>query len=473
METVLGAISDAFYSWILVFLLIGGGLYFSLRTGFVQIRMIGEGLRVLRERGDDASLSPFRALMVSTASRVGTGNIAGVAVAVTLGGAGALFWMWAIAIIGASSAFIESTLAQVYKRRAYDGSSYGGPAYYITQALRARWLGMIFAIALIVTYMGGFNMLASFNTIDSFTSYSWFHGGTAIVLGIVLALLAAVPIFGGGHRLAAATGFLVPIMAIGYLLVGLVVIAVNIDQVPAMFASIFSSAFDFPAIFGGFAASAMLLGIKRGLYSNEAGVGSAPNAAASAGVSHPVKQGLVQMLSVYIDTLIICSITGFLLLASGITLDPEAPGVVNVQNGVSTVLGDFGHPFVTAALFLFAFTTLIGNYYYAEVNLRFLVGGQPSLALLIAFRAVAVLIIFSGALAKFELAWSIADILMGIMALINIPVILLLGKRAILCLRDYNAQRKEGREPEFVAADIALPEDVDFWQVRDRVSFNK
>ena len=468
MDTILGAISDAFYSWILIFLLVGGGLYFSVRTRFVQIRMVGEGLRVLRESGDDAaSLSPFKALMVSTASRVGTGNIAGVAVAVTVGGPGAMFWMWAIAIIGASSAFIESTLAQIYKRRAHDGSSYGGPAYYITQGLKARWLGMVFAVALIVTYMGGFNMLASYNTIDSFTSYSWFTGrNTAIILGVVLALLAAAPIFGGGQRLATATGFLVPFMAAGYILVGLAVIAVNIGDVPAMFASIFSNAFDFPAIFGGFAGSAMMLGIKRGLYSNEAGVGSAPNAAASAGVSHPVKQGLVQMLSVYIDTLIICTITGFMLLGSGITLDPEAPGVVNVQNGVSTVLGGFGHPFVTTALFLFAFTTLIGNYYYAEVNLRFLVRGEPSRPLLIAFRAAAVVIIFSGALAEFATAWSIADILMGIMAAINIPVILILGKRAFLCLRDYVAQRKEGRNPVFVAADIALPEDVDFWQSR-------
>lgn len=466
MADLLVDISDAFYTYILVALLLGSGIYFSIRTKLVQVRLFPESLRALREPKEDAeSLSSFKALMISTASRVGTGNIAGVSVAITLGGPGAVFWMWVTAVLGASSAFIESTLAQIYKRRDTSGGSYGGPAYYITTALKAPWLGVVFACALIVTYMGGFNMVASYNTIDSFASYDFFTPGvTPLILGVLLAAFAAAPIFGGGQRLASVTALLVPLMAIAYLIVGLLVVFTHLELVPGMFGSIFSGAFDFEAIFGGIAGSALLLGIKRGLYSNEAGVGSAPNAAASAGVSHPAKQGLVQMLSVYIDTLLICSITAFTILASGIAPREELAGVAYVQESASTVLGSLGHPFVSLSLVLFAFTTLIGNYYYAEINLRFLCNGEPPRAVLIGFRVIAVIIVFSGSLLEFTTAWSIADILMGIMALINIPVILVLGKRAIRCGQDYVAQRGEGRNPVFRAEDIGIREHTDFWQ---------
>ncbi len=256
---------------------------------------------------------------------------------------------------------------------------------------------------------------------------------------------------------------LVPFMAIAYLIAGVAVVFTHLSLVPGMFASIFSSAFDFEAIFGGFTGSAMMLGIKRGLYSNEAGVGSAPNAAASASVSHPVKQGLVQMLSVYIDTWFVCSITGLTVLASGITADKDMAGVKYVQAAVGTVFGSWGAPFVTMCLVLFAFTTLIGNYYYAEVNLRYLCGGEPASWLLWTFRAVAVVIIFGGALLEFDMAWNIADILMGLMALINIPVIIVLGNRAIRAAQDYSAQRKQGINPTFRAADIGITEHTDYW----------
>lgn len=466
MADFLDAVSNAFYSYILIALLVFSGIYFTIRTKALQFRLFPESLRVLREpKTDEAGLSSFSALMVSTASRVGTGNIAGVSVAVTLGGPGALFWMWMVALLGGASAFVESTLAQIYKRRSDNGDSYGGPAYYITTALKARWLGMIFAVALILTYMGGFNMVASYNTIDSFTSYGWFtEGATPMILGGALALFAAAPIFGGGKRLARLTEFLVPFMALAYLAVGLAVIFTHLNLVPGMFSAIFSNAFDVRSMFGGAAGSALLLGIKRGLYSNEAGVGSAPNAAASANVSHPAKQGLVQMLSVYIDTLLICTITGFMILASGVVRDPDLAGVTLVQQSASTVLGDLGHPFVTMSLVLFAFTTLIGNYYYSEINLRFLCNGEPPKALLIAFRAAAVFIVFSGSLLEFTMAWSIADILMGLMALINIPVILVLGKRAIRAANDYVEQRKAGRDPVYWADANGIAEHTDFWR---------
>ena len=474
MADFIAAVSDAFYSYILIALLLFSGVYFTIRTRFLQFRLFPESLRVIREpKADAAGLSSFAALMVSTASRVGTGNIAGVSVAVTLGGPGALFWMWMVALAGGASAFVESTLAQIYKRRGADGDSYGGPAYYMTTALKARWLGVIFAIALIITYMGGFNMVASYNTIDSFSSYAWFsEGTTAIILGIALAAFAAAPIFGGGRRLAKVTGILVPIMAAAYLLVGLAVIFTHLDLVPGMISSIFTNAFDFQSIFGGFAGSALMLGIKRGLYSNEAGVGSAPNAAASANVSHPAKQGLVQMLSVYIDTLLICSITGFTILASGVVRTEENAGVTAVQESVSTVLGGLGHPFITLSLVLFAFTTLIGNYYYAEINLRFLCKGEPPKAVLIAFRAAAVLIVFSGSLLEFTMAWSIADILMGVMALINIPVILVLGKRAIRAANDYVEQRKAGRNPVYDAEANGITEHTDYWRENAQITYD-
>ena len=463
----LDTISGFMYTYLLVALLIGVGLYFFIRTRALPLRLFKEAIRVVTEPPvEEGEVSSFRALMVSTASRVGVGNIAGVATAVTLGGAGAVFWMWVIATLGGASAFIESTLAQIYKKQG-PHHSYGGPAYYIQTALKQNWLATLFASVLILTYMGGFNLLASFNVADAFTQYSWANEWTPWIIGAILAILMAGSIFGGTRRLTDVTGLLVPVMAIIYLGVGLVVVALNYQNIPAMFSAIFAGAFDFPAIFGGFAGSAMMYGIKRGLYSNEAGVGSAPNAAASASVSHPAKQGLVQMLSVFIDTMIICTLTAFVVLSSGVGQDGGVTGAPLVKDAMATVLGQpVAQVFVSIALFLFAFTTLVGNFYYAEVNFRFLLRNvHMKHWMLIVFRTVAALLVFAGALLKFEVAWNLGDILMGLMALINLPVIVILGNQAIRCANDYVAQRKAGLEPHFKASSIGLnPDELDFWK---------
>lgn len=463
----LDTISGFMYTYLLVALLIGVGVYFFVRTRALPLRLFKEAIRVVTEPPvEEGEVSSFRALMVSTASRVGVGNIAGVATAVTLGGAGSVFWMWVIATLGGASAFIESTLAQIYKKQG-PHHSYGGPAYYIQTALKQNWLATLFASVLILTYMGGFNLLASFNVADAFTEYSWANDWTPWIVGAVLAVLMAGSIFGGTRRLTDVTGLLVPIMAIIYLGVGLVVVALNYQNIPAMFAAIFKGAFDFHAIFGGFAGSAMMYGIKRGLYSNEAGVGSAPNAAASASVSHPAKQGLVQMLSVFIDTMVICTLTAFVVLSSGVGNDNGVTGAPLVKDAMATVLGQsVAQVFISVALFLFAFTTLVGNFYYAEVNFRFLLRNKHMKHWMLSiFRGVAALLVFAGALLKFEVAWNLGDILMGLMALINLPVIVILGNQAIRCANDYVAQRKAGLEPHFKASSIGLnPDELDFWK---------
>ncbi len=469
INAVLDTANTWLYTYILVTLLIGTGLYFFIRSRALPLRMFRESLRVVSEAPDEkGDISSFRALMVSTASRVGVGNIAGVATAIALGGAGSVFWMWVIATLGGATAFVESTLAQIYKKRSTgkDGHSIGGPAYYIEVALKQHWLAALFAITLIVTYMGGFNLLASFNVADSFTSYSWYNPQlTPYIIGGVLAMATAASIFGGTRRLTTVAGTLVPVMAAIYIVVALIVVAMNWRNVPHMFAMIFEGAFDFEAIFGGFAGSAMMYGIKRGLYSNEAGVGSAPNAAASASVSHPTKQGLVQMLSVFIDTMIICTLTAFLILSSGVPGGENLKGAPLVVEAMSTALGHFALPFTTISLMLFAFTTIIGNFYYAEVNLRFLMRrtGTPIWALQV-FRGVAALLVFAGALLEFSMAWNIGDLLMGLMVLINLPVIIILGKKALDCAKDYEAQRREGKNPVFEAASIGITDKLDYWQ---------
>lgn len=462
---IIDLLSNWLYTYILIVLLLGVGIYFTLRTKFVQFRFLKEALHVVREpKEHEKSISSFRALMVSTASRVGTGNIAGISTALCIGGAGAMFWMWLTALLGSASAFIESTLAQIYKKKADDGSSYGGPAYYIQAVLKKRWLGVLFAVALIVTYMGGFNMVAAFNIADSFKIYSFYNATTTpLIVGLALAVVFLLCIFGGNKQISKITGVLVPVMGIFYIAVALVIIVTHINLVPKMFSDIFSQAFDFKAIFGGFAGSAIMQGIKRGLFSNEAGVGSAPNAAASAGVSHPVKQGLVQMLSVYIDTMVICTATAFLLLCSGVAPDSKLAGMAYVQAAVSTTLGDFGTVFITIALCLFAFTTLIGNFYYAEMGLGYLCNKIPSKYVLYLFRIFAALIVCFGATIEFSVAWNTADVLMGLMAIINLPVIILLSKPAIRCLKDYIKQREQGQNPVFKASSIQLDTETDFW----------
>lgn len=458
-------LSNWMYSYILIILLVGAGIYFTVRTKGIQFRALREAIRVVMEpKEDEKSISSFQALMISTASRVGTGNIAGISTALCIGGPGAMFWMWLTALLGSASAFIESALAQIYKRKAADGSSYGGPAYYIQAVLKKRWLGIVFVSVLILTYMGGFNMVASFNISDSFRRFSFYQPGTTpLIVGVALALIFGICIFGGSRRISRITEVIVPLMGIFYIGVSLFIVITHLELLPGVIASIFKGAFDVKAIFGGFAGSAVMQGIKRGLFSNEAGVGSAPNASASAGVSHPAKQGLVQMLSVYIDTIVICSATGFMLLCSGVAPEGGLAGMPYVQEAVAGSLGAFGSVFITVALFMFAFTTLIGNFYYAEMGLSYICDKAPGKAFLNVFRVAAALIVCLGATMDFSVVWDTADVLMGLMALINLPVIVILSKPAIHCMQDYFRQKKQGKNPVFRAKDIGLKTKTDFW----------
>jgi AGCS family alanine or glycine:cation symporter len=464
IDGVVNTISGVLYMpWVPVLLLVAG-LFFSFRTKFVQIRLLPESFRVIMEKPKSkGAISSFGALMVSTASRVGTGNIVGVSTAICLGGYGAVFWMWVTALLGGASAFVESTLAQIYKRRDDKGGSYGGPSYYIETALGQRWLGILFAIFVIFTYAVGYNMLASYNLQTTFAAFDFYTSSTPAVVGIVLAVLFALCVLGGAKRLVKVTGALVPIMGVIYVLVAVVVVVMHAGLLPTVFSNIFASAFDFKAIFGGFAGSCVMNGIKRGLYSNEAGMGSAPNAAATADVSHPVKQGLVQMLSVFIDTLLICSATALMCLCSGLTPTEDLAGAPYVQAALGNVMGSFGPVFIAVSMSLFAFTTLIGNYYYCEGCLKFIFKRDPSKVFMTVFRIAAAVLVFLGAVISMGLAWDTADLAQALMVVVNVPVILILTKPALAALKDYMAQRKQGKNPEFLASSIGLKQKTDFW----------
>lgn len=460
----ISSLSANFYTYVVIILLLVGGIYFTVRTKAVQVRTLKQQVKVVAEKPKDKkSVSSFHALMVSTASRVGTGNIVGVALALCVGGFGSVFWMWIIAIIGSASAFIESTLAQIYKKKGLMGS-YGGPAYYIEKALKCRPLAIVFSILLILTYGVGFNMLASFNLQTTFKTYSFYNAEiTPWIIGGIVALVVGYCLFGGGKRIVKVTSILVPIMGIVYILAALLVVVLNITSIPTVFVRIFSEAFDFNAIFGGFGGSCVMHGIRRGLFSNEAGVGSAPNASASAEVSHPVKQGLVQVLSVFIDTLLVCSATAFMCMCSGV--EPTgSDGAVYIQMCVKAVFGDFGPIFITIAMVLFAFTTLIGNLFYVNQSFNHLLGREPSKIFNYIYYIIASILILLGAGLNSSVFWDIADILMGMMAVINITVIIILGKKAILALKDYVKRKKAGEDCVFHAKDIGITDELDYWQ---------
>ncbi len=465
IENIISWLNDALYSYVLIIILVLGGLYFTVRTRFAPFRLFGEQIRSVIEKPEGGKgVSSFQALMVSTASRVGTGNIIGVSTALCLGGFGSVFWMWLIAIIGSASALIESTLAQIYKRKTPDGS-FGGPAYYIQGALKNRPLAIIFSILLIITYGCGFNMLASYNLQSTFSAYEFYNPEVSPwIIGLIVAAAVAYCLFGGGKRIMKITSILVPVMGTAYILVAIIITLMNTKVLPSVFTQIFSQAFDFKAIFGGFSGSCVMFGIKRGLFSNEAGVGSAPNASASADVSHPVKQGLVQVLSVFIDTILVCSATAFMCMCSGVQPSAELSGAPYVQAALSATLGKFGPIFITVSMILFAFTTLIGNLYYVDQGIFFILNKVPGKPFKAVYRVVASLLIFVGAGLSADLLWGIADITMGAMTIINMPVILFLSKYAIRALKDYEKQRKEGKEPVFRAKDIELPHNVDCWK---------
>jgi AGCS family alanine or glycine:cation symporter len=435
--------------------------------------MIKEQLRAVTEKAKDGKgVSSFQALMVSTASRVGTGNIIGVSTALCLGGFGSVFWMWLIALVGSASALIESTLAQIYKKKGADGC-YGGPAYYIEAALKSRPLAVVFSVFLILTYGFGFNMLASYNLQSTFEPYGFYNAKiTPWIIGLITALLVGYCLIGGGKRVIKVSSLLVPFMGVAYILVALLIIAFNLGTLPAVFKAIFAGAFDLRAIFGGFGGSCVMYGVKRGLFSNEAGVGSAPNASASAEVDHPVRQGLVQVLSVFIDTILVCSATAFMCMCSGVTPSADLKGAPYIQQSLEATLGAFGPIFITVAMALFAFTTLLGNLYYVDRALIYILKRHPSKRFMLAYHVIASLIILIGAVLSADLLWNIADITMGLMALINIPVILFLSKYAIRAIKDYDRQRKEGRSPVFYADSIGLTHDVDYWKRENKEENN-
>ena len=464
------AISDILYQpWFVPLLLIAGGIYLTFRCKFLQVGMFKEACKVIMEKPHEGGVSSFGALMVSTASRVGTGNIIGVATAIICGGPGAIFWMWVTAFFGGASAFVESTLAQIYKKKDDDGTFKGGPAFYMRDALGQRWLGVIFSILIIGTYMVGYNMLAAYNLQSTFATYSFYKEGvTPAIIGVVLAVLFGICVLGGAKRLIKVTEVLVPVMGIMYVLVSLIVLAINIPNLGHMFGMIFASAFDFKAIFGGFAGSCIMYGVKRGLYSNEAGMGSAPNAAARADVSHPAKQGLVQMLSVFIDTLLICTATAFMCMstltdASAYNLEDGPQAASYVQDSLASVFGSFGPTFIVIAMAFFAFTTLIGNYSYCEGCYEFIINREASHTELIVMRIIASILVFLGSVASAGLVWDIADMFQGLMVVTNVPTILILGGIAFKCLDDYRKQMAEGINPVFKAANIGLKQKTDHW----------
>ena len=465
LDGIISAISNFLYSPWVPLCLVVGGFYLTFRTGFVQFKLFKESIRVVKEKPkDEKGISSFGALMMSTASRVGTGNIIGVSTSICLGGVGSIFWMWAIAIIGGASAFVESTLAQIYKKKNPDGTSYGGPAYYMESALKQPWLGMVFAVIIILTYAVGYNALASFNLQSTFAGFSFYDPeSTPLLIGVILTVLFAFSIMGGARKLVKVSSLLVPLMGVIYIAVSLIIIIMNIGRFPAMIANVFADAFNFKAIFGGFSGSCLMYGIKRGLYSNEAGMGSAPNAAATADVSHPVKQGLVQMLSVFIDTLLICSATAFMCLLSDVTPTAEIAGAAYVQQSLQSTLGSFGPIFIAVSMSLFAFTTLIGNYSYCEGCLWYLLRKEPSKAVLFGFRIVASLLVLLGAVVQMGLVWNTADMLQGLMVVIHIPVIVILAGTAVKTLKDYLSQKNAGADPVFKASSIGIKEKTDFW----------
>ncbi|MCJ8014819.1 alanine:cation symporter family protein [Paenibacillus sp. KQZ6P-2] len=469
-HNVVLALSDFVWTYILIFMLIVLGIYFSIRTRFVQVSAIRETLRLLVEKNASDSpanqekekkgVSSFQAFCISTASRVGTGNMAGVAIAISLGGPGAVFWMWVIAIFGAASGFIESTLAQIFKVR--DGNAFrGGPAYYMEKALNARWLGIIFA--LLITFSFGFVFNAvQVNTITS--SFQDTFGWEPLWIGIVLAVMLALTIFGGVDRIGKVSSFIVPIMATGYILLALYVIITNFSAIPQVFSEIITNAFGLREAVSGGIGTAMMMGIKRGLFSNEAGMGSAPNAAATANVSHPVKQGLIQSLGVFVDTLLVCSATAFIILFSGLHTTGDYDGIQLTQQALASEVGDWAGIFVGIAIFLFAFSSLIGNYFYGQNNIEFINGKGRHIKLwMFLYRLGVIAMVIFGSVAKVQLVWDMADLFMGFMALINLVVIALLGKFAFAALQDYRKQRREGLDPQFFADSIPGLKGAECW----------
>ncbi|MCW8334491.1 alanine/glycine:cation symporter family protein [Vibrio paucivorans] len=458
MTDIINLMNDLLWGSILVYLLVGVGVYFTVRLGFIQFRHFGHMFKVLKNsrKADSAGISSFQALCTSLAARVGTGNMAGVAVALTAGGPGAIFWMWLIAMLGMATSFAESTLAQLYKTKDDDGNYRGGPAYYMEKGLGMRWMGVLFSVFLIIAFGLVFNAVQA-NSIAGAMNNAF--GWDQTYVGVAVVLLSSVVIFGGIKRIAKVAELIVPAMALAYLILALFVMFMNIEKLPAVLTLIFKSAFGLQeAAAGGLGyaiAQAMINGIKRGLFSNEAGMGSAPNAAASATPypPHPASQGYVQMLGVFMDTIVICSATVAIILMSGEYVPHgEVTGIELTQTALSSQVGSWGGIFVAVAIFFFAFTSIIANYSYAETNLIFLEHNHK--AGLGLFRIIVLGMVMFGAVASLPVVWSLADVSMGLMAIVNLVAILLLSGIVIKFAKDYNKQLKAGKVPTFNADDF-------------------
>ncbi|MEN8078934.1 alanine/glycine:cation symporter family protein [Clostridioides difficile] len=456
-------VNDFIWTYILIAMLIVIGVYFTCKTKFVQFSNIKEMFKLLGEGTSSkdkakGQVSSFQAFCIGTASRVGTGNLAGVASAIAIGGPGAVFWMWLIALIGSASAFIESTLAQIYKVK--DGDSFrGGPAYYMEKGLKKKWMGITFSVLIITCFGFAFNSVQS-NTIAA--AFNSTFNANKLIIGIILTVLTLIIIFGGVHRIAKISSVLVPIMAVAYIVIALFIIIINFREIPSLFKTIFENAFGIRQVVGGGIGAALLQGIKRGLFSNEAGMGSAPNAAATATVSHPAKQGLIQTLGVFTDTLIICTSTAFIILLSGVPLDGSVKGIELTQMALVSQVGPWGGTFISICILLFAFSSIIGNYYYGETNIQFITENKM---VLYVYRVLVAAMVLFGSIASMDLVWNIADVFMGLMAILNLIAIVLLGKIAIKALQDYTAQKKAGKDPVFYASSIPeLGDEVEEWR---------
>lgn len=464
---IIELINDWLWTYLMVALLLGTALYFTIRSRGVQFSMIPEMLRLLFESGkshDDPrihekpshTISSFQAFTLSLASRVGTGNIAGVAIAIATGGPGAVFWMWVVAFIGSANAFVESTLAQLFKVKGKN-SFRGGPAYYIQKGIGKRWWAWTFAILITLTFGMAFNTLQS-NTIAA--AFENTFGLPALWVGVANTVLVLLVICGGVQRISKVNQIIVPIMAVLYILLAFYIIAVNITAFPSVMKMIVANAFGFEQAMGGTLGMAVILGVKRGLFSNEAGEGSTPNAAATAAVSHPVKQGLIQALGVYTDTLLVCTATAFIILCSGV-FDCGLTGIELTQYALETQVGTAATWFVTIAVYLFATTSIIANYYYGETNLNFI---HQSRKIIYPFRAIVGAMVMIGALSTLEFVWAISDITMGLMTLCNIAALIVLGKYAMRLLADYRRQRKAGQNPVYYSSTIPeIADETECW----------
>ena len=463
LNNAITAVNDALWAYLLIGALIICGLYFTVRTRFVQFTMVGDMFRQLFDAsppGKRKHISSFQAFAVSVATRVGTGNLAGVATAIAVGGPGAVFWMWVIALVGAATAFVEATLAQLYKRP--DSESFiGGPAYYISRGLHSKWMAALFAVLITLTFG------LSYNSIQSNTICDALHeafGYDKLIVGAIISAIALFIAFGGIQRIAHVSSVLVPVMAVGYFILALVIVIMNIGMVPHIFRLIVENAFGFEQVAGGGLGMTIMTGVKRGLFSNEAGEGSAPNVAATAHVSHPVKQGLIQSLGVFTDTLLVCSCTAFVVLISGLYTTDGLIGIQLTQAALEGQVGGWGTIFVAVAIFLFAFSSIIGNYYYGEANIRFLTNSKAAIFIFRLLSGGA--FVFLGAVASFEFVWNLGDLFMALLTICNLVAIACLGKYAFRLLDDYRAKKRSGiKDPEFHRSDLPeVADELDSWE---------